>query len=82
MISPEEKKKVIEDMIKMSYQKKEPIELQRELHAFLLRDTNGGKLYKYRSFDKKDILLRIFKKGPCIVRRPMHLMIHLIVKLE
>ena len=52
MISPEEKKKVIEDIIKMSYQKIESIELQRQLHTFLLRDTNGGKLYKYRSFDK------------------------------
>lgn len=55
MVSSDEKKKLIEDMIKTSYQKIEPIELQRQLHAFLLRDTNGGKLYKYRSFDKKRI---------------------------
>lgn len=46
MVSSEEKKKVIEYMIKMSYQKIKPIELQRQLHAFLLRDTNEGKLYK------------------------------------
>jgi len=50
MISSEEKKKLLDDMIKMSYQKIEPIELQRQLHTFLLRDTNGGKLYKYRGF--------------------------------
>lgn len=63
MISPEEKKKVIEDMIKMSYQKIEPLELQRQLHAFLLRDTNGGKLYKYRSFDKDGYSLKNLQEG-------------------
>ena len=63
MISPEEKKKVIEDMIKMSYQKIEPIELQRQLHAFLLKDTNGGKLYKYRSFDKDGYSLKNLQDG-------------------
>lgn len=63
MISPEEKKKVIEDMIKMSYQKIEPIELQRQLHAFLLKDANGGKLYKYRSFDKDGYSLKNLQDG-------------------
>lgn len=63
MISSEEKKKVIEDMIKMSYQKNEPLELQRQLHAFLLRDTNGGKLYKYRSFDKDGYSLKNLQEG-------------------
>lgn len=63
MISPEEKRKVIEDMIKMSYQKIEPIELQRQLHTFLLRDTNGGKLYKYRSFDKDGYSLKNLQDG-------------------
>lgn len=63
MISPEEKKKVIEDTIKMLYQKIEPIELQRQLHTFLLRDTNGGKLYKYRSFDKNGYSLKNLREG-------------------
>lgn len=63
MISPEEKKKKIDDMIKMSYQKVAPIELQRQLHAFLLRDTNGGKLYKYRSFDKNGYSLKNLQEG-------------------
>lgn len=31
MVSSEKKKKMIEDMIKMSYKKIEPIELQRQL---------------------------------------------------
>lgn len=62
MVSSEEKRKVIEDMIKMSYQKIEPIELQRQLHTFLLRDT-GGKLYKYRSFDKKGYSLKNLQEG-------------------
>ncbi len=63
MVSPEEKKKLIEDMIKMSYQKIEPIELQRQLHTFLLRYTNGGKLYKYRSFDKDGYSLKNLQDG-------------------
>ncbi len=63
MISSEEKKKFIEDMIKMSYQKIELLELQRQLHAFLLRDTNGGKLYKYRSFDKDGYSLKNLQDG-------------------
>lgn len=63
MVSSEEKKKVIEDMIKMSYQKIKPIELQRQLHAFLLSDTNGGKLYKYRSFDKDGYSLKNLQEG-------------------
>lgn len=63
MLLSEEKKKVIEDMIKMSYHKIEPIELQRQLHAFLLRDTNGGKLYKYRSFDKDGYSLKNLQDG-------------------
>lgn len=63
MVSSEEKKKVLEDMIKMSYQKIEPIELQRKLHTFLLRDTNEGKLYKYRSFDKDGYSLKNLQDG-------------------
>lgn len=63
MVSSEEKKKLIEDIIKMSYQKIEPIELQRQLHIFLLRDTNGGKLYKYRSFDKDGYSLKNLQEG-------------------
>lgn len=63
MIPSEEKRKCIEDMIKMSYQKIEPIELQRQLHTFLLRDTNGGKLYKYRSFDNDGYALKNLQEG-------------------
>ena len=63
MVSSDEKKKLIEDMIKMSYQKIEPIELQRQLHTFLLRDTNGGKLYKYRSLDKDGYSLKNLQDG-------------------
>jgi len=63
MVLTEEKRKVIEDMIKMSYQKTEPIKLQRQLHELLLRDTNGGKLYKYRSFDKDGYSLKNLQCG-------------------
>ena len=63
MVSSEEKRKYIEDMIKMSYQKINPAELQCQLHTFLLRDTNGGKLYKYRSFDKDGYSLKNLREG-------------------
>lgn len=63
MVPSEEKKKMIENMIKMSYQKIEPLELQRQLHTFLLRDTNGGKLYKYRSFDEDGYSLKNLQDG-------------------
>ena len=63
MVSSEEKKRLIEDMIKMSYQKIETVELQRQLHNFLLRDTNEGKLYKYRSFDKDGYSLKNLQDG-------------------
>lgn len=81
MISPEEKKTVIEDMIKMSYQKIEPLELQRQLHAFLLRDTNGVNYISIGRLIKMAILSRIFKKEHCIVQKLMHLMIHLTARL-
>lgn len=63
MVSSDEKRKIIEDMIKMSYQQIQPIELQHQLHKLLLRDTNGGKLYKYRSFDKRGYSYKNLQDG-------------------
>ena len=45
----EEKRQLIE---KIACQKEDTLESKLELKQLLLKDTNGGKLYKYRSFDK------------------------------
>lgn len=63
MVSSEEKRKFIEDMIKMSYQKVQPLEIQRQLHRFMLKDTNGGRLYKYRTFDRDGYSLQNLQDG-------------------
>lgn len=63
MVKPEEKKDFMKHLINMSYQKIESKELQLQLHTLLLRDTNGGKLYKYRSFDKDGYSLKNFQEG-------------------
>lgn len=63
MVSSETKRKFIEDMIDMSYKKVQPLELQIQLHKLLLKDTNGGKLYKYRSFDEKGYSLKNLQTG-------------------
>lgn len=63
MVSSEEKKKFAEDMIKMSYQEVQPLEIQQQLHKLLLKDTNRGKLYKYHSFDKDGYSLKNLREG-------------------
>ena len=63
MVSSKEKREFIENIIKMSHQQVPVLELQLQLHEFLLRDTDGGKLYKYRSFDKNGFSLNSLEKG-------------------
>lgn len=63
MVSSEEKRKFIEDMMNNSYQKVPLLELQTQLHELLLRDTNRGKLYKYRTFDKDGYALKNLQDG-------------------
>ena len=43
-------------------------DLQKELHELLLRDTNEGKLYKYRSFNEKNI--KCLKDGTLYCPKP------------
>ena len=51
----EEKRQLIE---KIACQKEDTLESKLELKQLLLKDTNGGKLYKYRSFDKDGYSLK------------------------
>lgn len=56
----EEKRQLIE---KIACQKEDTLELKLELKQLLLKDTNGGKLYKYRSFDKDGYSLKNLEEG-------------------
>ena len=56
----EEKRQLIE---KFACQKEYTLESKMELKQLLLKDTNGGKLYKYRSFDKDGYSLKNLEEG-------------------
>lgn len=56
----EEKRQLIE---KIACQKEYTLESKMELKQLLLKDTNGGKLYKYRSFDKDGYSLKNLEEG-------------------
>ena len=56
----EKKRQLIE---KIACQKEDTLESKLELKQLLLKDTNGGKLYKYRSFDKDGYSLKNLEEG-------------------
>lgn len=56
----EEKRQLIE---KFACQKEYTLESKMELKQLLSKDTNGGKLYKYRSFDKDGYSLKNLEEG-------------------
>lgn len=53
MVSSEEKRKCIEDVIELSSNEETKSIALKNLYQVLLKDTLNGKLYKYRSFDDK-----------------------------
>ena len=63
MVTLEEKKKIIEDIINMIHKEVPSLEIQLRLHELLLRDTDKGRLYKYRSFDKEGYSLKNLQEG-------------------
>lgn len=70
MVSKEEKRDFINKLIALAAQHDEKLEAQEELHKMLLRDTNGGKLYKFRSFDKKGYAIKSVKTGTLHCSKP------------
>lgn len=63
MVTNEEKKTFIEQwLIDLGRDGQTPA-LAGQLFQLLMQDTNNGKLYKYRSFDKKGYALKSLKKG-------------------
>ncbi len=63
MISSEEKRKLLNDIIGGSNNPTKRDEIQQKLYNLMMQDTNGGKLYKYRSFDENDYSIRNFEEG-------------------
>lgn len=61
MVSNEEKKQLLEKYIPICFETQDDTDFNLKLHQLLLSDTKAGKLYKYRSFDKKGWSLKNLK---------------------
>lgn len=63
MLTAEEKKEYVTALINLSLERMDQIAVQKQLHELLLRDTVGGKLYKYRAFDANGHSLKNLEDG-------------------
>lgn len=70
MVTAEEKKEILEQVIKILVQGGQQRDVNHLLHGLLLRDSNYGKLYKYRSFDKDGNSLKNLKNGTLHCSKP------------
>ena len=70
MVSAQEKREIDEKAIKMTFCSGQLSQMQHQLHAFLLRDTVSGKLYKYRTFDSNGYALENLKNGTLHCSKP------------
>lgn len=69
-ITSEEKKAFLEEIIPIATDPSKKDEIQKKHYAFLLKDTNGGKLYKYRTFDSHGYALNSLINGTLHCSRP------------
>lgn len=63
MLTAEEKKNLVSSIISFPIETIDQLSVQKQLHEMLLRDTVGGKLYKYRAFDPKGYSLKNLETG-------------------
>lgn len=70
MVPKEEKRDFINRLIALAAKPEGKTVTEQELHQMLLRDTNGGKLYKFRSFDKKGYAVKSVKTGTLHCSKP------------
>lgn len=70
MVSPEEKREFIKKLIELAAQPDRITQAEEELYRLLLRDTNDGKLYKFRDFDKKGYGLKSIRTGTLHCSKP------------
>ncbi len=65
-----EKKAFLEEIIPLAADPSKKDEIQQKHYAFLLQNTNGGKLYKYRTFDSHGYALNSLINGTIHCSRP------------
>ena len=65
-----EKKAFLEEIIPLAADPSKKDEIQQKHYAFLLKDTNDGKLYKYRTFDSHGYALNSLINGTLHCSRP------------
>ena len=53
MVTNEEKKELLEKYLPITYETQDDTEFQVKLRELLMTETQNGKLYKYRAFDRK-----------------------------
>ena len=70
MVSSEEKRKCIENIIELSSTEETKSIALKNLYQVLLKDTLNGKLYKYRSFDDKGYALANLNDGSLHCSKP------------
>lgn len=70
MVTADEKKKFLEQWLACLGTNGQTPELQNQLYELLMRDTTNGKLYKYRSFDKKGYSIKSLKEGALYCASP------------
>ena len=69
-VASSEKKALVEAIVDCIIHKKDIVELHKKIHEMLLRDTVNGKLYKYRSFDRKGYSIKSIKDGTLYCSHP------------
>lgn len=70
MVSTEEKRILIEQIIGIEDPMVISEDLKQQFYELFMRDTNGGKLYKYRTFDEKGYSLKNLKDGTLHCSKP------------
>ena len=69
-LTSEEKKAFLEEIIPLVTDPSKKDEIQQKHYSFLLQNTNGGKLYKYRTFDSHRYALNSLINGTLHCSRP------------
>ena len=71
MVTSEEKRAFMEEWLATLGQAGQTPELARQIHELLMKDTIDGKLYKYRSFDKKGYSIKSLRTSTLHCSNPI-----------
>ena len=70
MVTADEKREFLEQWLACLGTNDQTPGLQNQLYELLMKDTTNGKLYKYRSFDKKGYSIKSLKEGALYCASP------------